>query len=58
MATDGPGIRRLALAGVVGPVGWWLLVVVNAAIPPGYSHVVDFISTLGSVGRPTPPSSR
>ena len=44
--------RRLALAGVVGPVVWWFLVVVNAAATPGYSHVGDFISTLGSVGAP------
>lgn len=52
MSTPDPALRRLALAGVVGPVVWWLLVVVNAAITPGYSHVADFISTLGAVGAP------
>lgn len=45
-------VRRLALVGLVGPVVWWLLVVVNGAITPGYSHVSDFISTLGAVGAP------
>lgn len=44
--------RRLALAGVVGPIVWWLLVIVNGAITPGYSHFSDFISTLGAVGAP------
>lgn len=37
---------------MVGPVVWWVLVVVNGAITPGYSHVGDFISTLGAVGAP------
>jgi hypothetical membrane protein len=50
--TTDPSLRRLALAGVVGPIVWWLLVVVNAALTPGYSHVADFISTLGAVGAP------
>lgn len=45
-------IRRLALAGIVGPIAWWVLVAVNGAITPGYSHVADFISTLGGVGAP------
>lgn len=44
--------RRLALAGIVGPVVWWLLIVGNGAITPGYSHVTDFMSTLGAVGAP------
>lgn len=52
MSTPDQATRRLALAGVVGPVVWWLLVVVTAAITPGYSHVGDFISTLGAVGAP------
>lgn len=44
--------RRLALVGIAGPVTWWLLIIVNGAITPGYSHVSDFISTLGAVGAP------
>lgn len=48
-------IRRFALVGLVGPIVWWLLVVVNGAITPGYSHVSDFISTLGAVGAPYAP---
>lgn len=47
--------RRLAIAGIVGPVVWWVLVVVNGAITPGYSHVGDFISMLGAVGAPYAP---
>lgn len=45
-------MRRLAVAGIVGPVAWWLLIIVNGAITPGYSHVSDFMSTLGAVGAP------
>lgn len=52
MSTHDRTTRRLALAGVVSPAVWWLLVVVNGAITPGYSHVADFISTLGAVGAP------
>lgn len=44
--------RRLALVGIVGPIVWWILIVVNGAITPGYNHVTDFISTLGGVGAP------
>lgn len=44
--------RRLALAGIYGPILWWLLVVVNGAITPDYSHINDYISTLGAVGAP------
>lgn len=44
--------RRLALAGIVGPIAWWLLVIVNGAITPEYSHLSDYISTLGAVGAP------
>lgn len=47
-----PPSRWLALAGIVGPVVWWVLVVVNGAITPGYSHVSDYISTLGAVDAP------
>lgn len=52
MSTLNSTARRLALVGVVGPVVWWLLVVVNGAATPGYSHAGDFISTLGAVGAP------
>lgn len=45
-------VRRFALVGIVGPIVWWLLVIVNGAITPGYSHSSDFISTLGAVGAP------
>lgn len=45
-------IRWLARVGIAGPVVWWLLVAVNGAITPGYSHVGDFISALGAVGAP------
>lgn len=45
-------LRRLALVGMVGPVVWWLLIIINGAITPGYSHVSDFMSTLGGVGAP------
>lgn len=44
--------RRLALVGIVGPVLWWLLIIINGALTPGYSHLSDFISTLGAVGAP------
>lgn len=44
--------RRFALVGIVGPVVWWLLVAVNGAITPGYSHTTEFISSLGGVGAP------
>lgn len=44
--------RRLAIAGIVGPIVWWVLVAVNGAITPGYSHESDFISSLGGVGAP------
>lgn len=45
-------LRRLALVGIIGPIVWWLLIVFNGAITPGYSHISDFISTLGAVGAP------
>lgn len=44
--------RQFALFGVIGPIVWWLLIAINGAITPGYSHVSDFISTLGGVGAP------
>lgn len=47
--------RRLALVGVVGPVVWWLLILLIGALTPGYSHVGDFISTLGAIDAPYAP---
>lgn len=44
--------RRLALVGIVGPVVWWLLILLNGALTPGYSHIGDFISTLGAIDAP------
>lgn len=44
--------RRLALVGIVGPVVWWLLILLNGALTPGYSHLGDFISTLGAIDAP------
>lgn len=42
----------LALAGIAGPIVFWLVVVVPRFLTPGYSVVGDFISTLGEVGAP------
>lgn len=44
--------RLLTLAGVVGPVWFWLGVFLLAALTPDYRHVSDFISTLGAVNAP------
>lgn len=44
--------RPLALFGIIGPIAWWLLIAINGAITPGYSHVSDFISKLGGIGAP------
>lgn len=45
-------LRRLALAGVIGPVLFWMVVVVLGAVTPEYSHVSDFVSALGAVHAP------
>lgn len=52
MSTSKRTSRHLAFAGIVGPVVWWLLVIVNGAITPEYSHLSDYISTLGAVDAP------
>lgn len=48
-------LRPLALVGIVGPIVWWLLIIVNGALTPEYSHISDFISTLGAVDAPYAP---
>lgn len=45
-------VRRLALAGLFGPLVFWVVVAVLGAVTPGYRPVSDFISTLGAVGAP------
>lgn len=45
-------LQLLALAGVVGPLLFWLVVFLLGALTPDYSHMSDFISTLGAVGAP------
>jgi len=45
-------VQLLAVAGLGGPVVFWLVVVVLGALTPGYSAVSDYISTLGAVGAP------
>lgn len=45
-------LRRFALAGVVGPILFWIVVFVLGYLTPGYSPVGDYISTLGEVGAP------
>lgn len=45
-------LRRLTLAGVAGPLLFWVVVFVLGFLTPGYSQVADYISTLGEVGAP------
>src|SRR3954454_12533228 len=42
--------RRLAVAGIVGPVVFTLAAVVGATRVQGYSHVHNFVSELAAVG--------
>jgi hypothetical protein len=46
-------MRLLALGGVAGPVLFTTLVIVCAALRPGYSHLYPFMSELGAPGRRT-----
>jgi hypothetical membrane protein len=46
-------LRMLSLAGIGGPVLFWVVVVVLGVITPGYSVVSDYISTLGAVNAPS-----
>src|SRR6056297_319327 len=43
----------LALAGVIGPVLFTLVVVTSAALRPNYEHLHDFMSALGASDSPT-----
>ena len=45
-------VRRLASAGAVGPVVFWLVVLVLGFARAGYSHVSDPVSDLGAVNAP------
>jgi hypothetical membrane protein len=51
MTTD-QSLRRLATAGVAGPLGFWVVLFGLGGLTPGYSPVDDYISTLGGVGAP------
>lgn len=44
--------RILTLAGAAGPVVFATVVIICAAMRPGYSHVGQFISQLGETGGP------
>lgn len=46
------GLQRPALAGIIGPIIFWMVVFVLGFLTPGYSPVADYISTLGEVGAP------
>ena len=43
-------MRLLVLGGVAGPILFSAVVIVSAALRPGYSHVASFISELGATG--------
>lgn len=45
-------MRFLALGGITGPVLFSVVVIVSAALRPGYSHLHQFISELGAAGTP------
>ena len=47
-----PTQRWLYLAGVAGPVVFWVTIAVLGFLTPGYSHVHDAISDLGAIGAP------
>lgn len=53
-STSRPAVldRRLSLAGLVGPVVFWVLVITLGFLTPGYSHLHDAISDLGAIGAP------
>lgn len=44
--------RFLTLGGVAGPIVFAIVVIICAAIRPGYSHISQFISQLGESGGP------
>ncbi len=43
-------MRLLRLGGIVGPIVFAVVVMLGAALRPGYSHVTNFISELGATG--------
>lgn len=45
-------LRVLSLAGIGGPVLFWVGVVVLGVVTPGYSAISDYISTLGAINAP------
>lgn len=49
-ARDSRAVRLAALGGVIGPVLFWVLVVVAGVVYDGYSHVSQKISELGGEG--------
>ena len=47
-----PTMRYLALGGLAGPLLFASVVIVCAALRPGYDHAMQFISELGATGTP------
>lgn len=45
-------MQQVKYAGTVGTILFWLMVIVNGLIYPGYSHVNQFISELGAMEAP------
>lgn len=45
-------LRLVSLAGIAGPVLFWIGVVVLGTLTPGYSIISDYISTLAAVNAP------
>lgn len=52
MRSSDPWVTRAAVAGMIGPVVFWVVVAVLGVLLPTYSHVTEFVSTLGAVGAP------
>ena len=47
-ASSGPNLRLYALCGVMAPVFWLLMVIVESLLQPGYNQVSQYISDLGN----------
>lgn len=45
-------MQKLKYAGITGTLLFWLMVIINGFIYPGYSHINQFISELGAMGAP------
>ncbi|MEP7228049.1 MAG: DUF998 domain-containing protein [Gemmatimonadales bacterium] len=52
-AARGPRLRTLALCGVAAPLVYTIGALAAGAGSPGYSHMKQFVSELGSTGAPT-----